>query len=259
MYVDRAIRALIVDDEPLGREAIRSLLSRDPQVTRILEAANGREAVGFLEARDADVMFLDVQMPDMDGVSLLGEIDPQWLPAIVFVTAHERYAVEAFNRNAVDYLLKPVGAERFARALEKAKSHLRARALKADVDSAVAPNPSSSAAREPLRQIAVRWQQKIVLIPIETIGWIRAADDYVELHAGGRRYLLHATLNKLEAKLDPKSFLRVHRSVIVNLTAIKEITPGAQGEFDIVIRDGTPLRSGRTYGEVIRQLLSNSL
>jgi two-component system LytT family response regulator len=253
------IRALIVDDEPLGREAIRSLLSRDPQVTRILEAANGREAAEHLEACDADVMFLDVQMPDMDGISLLAGIDPQLLPAIVFVTAHERYAVEAFNRNAVDYLLKPVGADRFARALEKAKSHLRARAFETDDLPAAAVRPPSTAVREPLRQIAVRWQQKIVLVPAESIGWIRAADDYVELHADGRRYLLHATLNKLAAKLDSRAFLRVHRSVIVNLSAIKEITPANQGEYDIAIQDGTKFRSGRTYGEAIRQLLSNSL
>jgi two-component system, LytTR family, response regulator len=254
-----AIRALIVDDEPLGREAIRSLLSRDPQVTQILEAANGREAVGHLEARDADVMFLDVQMPDMDGVALLGQIDPQVLPAIVFVTAHERYAAEAFNRNAVDYLLKPVGADRFARAMEKAKLNLRAKALAHDEDPAPGPHQCSAVACEPLRQIAVRWQQKILLVPTETIGWIRAADDYVELHAGGRRYLLHATLSRLAAKLDPKTFLRVHRSVVVNLTAIKEITPCVQGEFDIVTQDGMELRSGRTYGGVIKKLLSNSL
>jgi two-component system, LytTR family, response regulator len=246
------IRALIVDDEPLGREAIHSLLLRDRQVTQILEAPNGSEAMAFLAARRADVMFLDVQMPDLDGVSLLGQIDPQTLPAIVFVTAHEEYAVEAFNRNAVDYLLKPVGADRFARAMDKAKAHLRAKALGVDEDM-------SAAVREPLRQIAVTWQQKTVFVPTETIGWIRAADDYVELHAVGRHYLLRATLDKLAAKLDPKTFLRVHRSVVVNLNAIKEITPGLQGEFDIALQDGTELRSGRTYGNVLRRLLSNSL
>jgi two-component system LytT family response regulator len=252
------IRALIVDDEPLGREAIRSLLSRDPQVTHILEACNGREALAHLEASHADVVFLDVQMPDMDGMSVLGGIDPIKLPTIVFVTAHEHYAMEAFNRNAVDYLLKPVGSERFRIALEKAKAQLRARAL--GIEEYVSPAERSSAARwVPLRQIAVKWQQKIVFIATDTIGWICAADDYVEIHATGRRYLLHATLNKFAAKLDPKSFLRVHRSVVVNLSAVKEITPSTQGEFDIALQDGTVLRSGRTYGEVMRRLLSNTL
>lgn len=243
------IRALIVDDEPLGREALHSLLARDPQVTLILEAANGRQAADYLEARCADVLFLDVQMPDLDGISLLRQLDLQGLPAVVFVTAHEQYAVEAFASNAIDYLLKPVGADRFARALEKAKSHIRA----------TASTQSWTPAREPLRQVAVRWQRKIVLVPTETIDWIRAADDYVELHAGGRRHLLHSTLNKLAGKLDPLTFLRVHRSIVVNLRAIKEITPGIHGEYDIALQDGTELRSGRTYGEAMRQLLSNSL
>lgn len=253
------IRVLIVDDEPLGREALHSLLVRDPQVTEILEAANGCEAARYLESRSADVVFLDVQMPDLDGVSLLRKLDQQRLPAVVFVTAHEQYAVEAFNGDAVDYLLKPVGAERFARAFGKAKLHMRAKDLELHEGPSSAPPQSSPAAQEPLRQIAVKWQQKIILLPTETIDWIQAADDYVELHANGRRYLLHATLNRLAAKLDPKTFLRVHRSVVVNLQAIKEITPGIHGEFIIALQSGTELRSGRTYGETMRQLLSNSL
>ena len=253
------IRVLIVDDEPLGREAIHSLLVRDPQVTQILEAANGRQAADYLEARCADVMFLDVQMPDLDGISVLRQFDTRELPAVVFVTAHEQYAIEAFDSNAVDYLLKPVGADRFTRALEKAKSHMRARCLDSDEAQATAYPPFRMIAREPLRQVAVKWQQKIVLVPTDTIDWVRAADDYVELHAGGRCYLLHSTLNKFAEKLDPLAFLRVHRSTVVNLRAIKEITPGIHGEYDIALRDGTKIRSGRTYGDVMRQLLSNSL
>ena len=253
------IRVLIVDDEPLGREALHSLLARDPQVTLILEAANGRQAADYLEAGRADVVFLDVQMPDLDGISLLRQLDLHGLPAVVFVTAHEQYALEAFDSNAIDYLLKPVGAERFARAFEKAKLHMRARGLEVNQGQATASSPSLTPAREPLRQVAVRWQRKIVLVPTETIDWIRAADDYVELHAGGRRHLLHSTLNKLAGKLDPLTFLRVHRSIVVNLRAIKEITPGIHGEYDIALQDGTELRSGRTYGEAMRQLLSNSL
>jgi two-component system, LytTR family, response regulator len=253
------IRVLIVDDEPLGREALHSLLARDPQVTLILEAANGRQAADYLEARRADVVFLDVQMPDLDGISLLRQLDLHGLPAVVFVTAHEQYALEAFDSNAIDYLLKPVGAERFARAFDKAKLHVRARRLEVDGGQATASSQSVTPAREPLRQVAVRWQQKVVLVPTETIDWIRAADDYVELHAGGRRYLLHSTLNKLAGKLDPLTFLRVHRSVVVNLRAVREITPGIHGEYDIALQDGTELRSGRTYGEAMRQLLSNSL
>jgi two-component system LytT family response regulator len=243
------IRVLIVDDEPLGREALHSLLARDPQVTQILEAANGRQAADYIEARCADVVFLDVQMPDLDGISLLRQLKLEGSPAVVFVTAHEQYAVDAFESNAIDYLLKPVGADRFARAFEKAKWHMRA---------AASPQ-SGSAARESLRQVAVRWQQKILLVPTEKIDWVRAADDYVELHADGRRYLLHSTLNKLAGKLDPQTFLRVHRSIVVNLSAIKEITPSFHGEYEITLQDGTELRSGRTYGEAMRQLLSNSL
>jgi two-component system, LytTR family, response regulator len=205
------------------------------------------------------VVFLDVQMPDLDGISLLRQLDLQGLPAVVFVTAHEQYALEAFDSNAIDYLLKPVGAERFARAFEKAKLHIRARKPEVDEEQATASSRSLTPAREPLRQVAVRWHQSSGVVTTETIDWIRAADDYVELHAGGRRYLLHSTLNKLAGKLDPLTFLRVHRSVVVNLRAVKEITPGIHGEYDIALQDGTELRSGRTYGEAMRQLLSNSL
>jgi two-component system, LytTR family, response regulator len=254
------IRALIVDDEPLGRQALRSLLARDPQVNQILEAATGREAIGFLETRSADVVFLDVQLPDMDGVSVVSEFGSRELPAIIFVTAHEQYAVEAFNLDAVEYLLKPVGAKRFGRAFEKAKAQLLTRERGPSGESAVTPPPfSPSGAQEPLRQIAVKSREKIVLVPTQDIDWIRAADDYVEIHAADRRYLLHATLNKLAAKLDPKTFLRVHRSVVVNLNTIKEITPGLHGDYEITLQDGTAVRSGRTYGDAMRQLLSNSL
>jgi two-component system, LytTR family, response regulator len=253
------IRVLIVDDEALGRQALHSLLARDPQVTQILEAATGREAIGFLETRSADVVFLDIQLPDMDGVSVVSEFESHELPAIIFVTAHEQYAVQAFNLSAVDYLLKPVGATRFSRAFEKAKTLLRTQERSPFEESAITPSPFPSGTQQPLRQIAVRLRQKIVLVPTQDIDWIRAADDYVELHAAGSSYLLHATLNKLAAKLDPRTFLRVHRSIIVNLNAIKEITPGLHGDYEITLQDGSDVRSGRTYSDAMRQLLSNSL
>lgn len=254
------LRVLIVDDEPLGREALRTLLVRDREVTQILEAADGLEAAGYLEGSCADVVFLDVQMPGLDGLSLLQQTRLREHRAIViFVTAHDQYALDAFENDAVDYLLKPVSAERFVRAFDKAKAHLRVRSPTEGNGSAIAVVPSQPPVRGYLRRVAVKSRESTLLLDTERIDWIRAADDYVNLHVGGKSYLLHGTLSNLLTKLHPDMFVRIHRSAAVNLRAIKEIHSGFRGEYTVVLTDGTEVRSGRTFGDVLRQLISNSV
>ena len=225
---------LIVDDEPLARAGLRMLLAGDAQVVAIGEAKNGREAVSAIRERRPDLVFLDVQMPEMDGFQVVEEVGAERMPAVVFVTAHDQYAIRAFEINALDYLLKPVTAERFRQSLERAKTRLNdaqpsggdelGRRMVALLEAMT--NPSSFAKR-----LAVRSGARTLFVPVDEIEWIQAAENYAELHTIERKpgagcYLLQATMNTLEASLDPERFLRIHRSLIVNIGRVKELQPG---------------------------------
>ena len=225
MMEPKSIRltALIVDDEPLARDGLRMLLAGDPHVATILEAKNGREAITAVRRRQPDLVFLDVQMPEMDGFSVVQEVGPAQMPAVVFVTAHDRYAIRAFEINAIDYLLKPVTAERFQQALDRAKARLQSgdeatRRMVALLEAIAAPSRY-------LKRLAIRSGDKTSFINVEEIEWIQAAENYVELHVGAARHLLQVTMQTLQSSLDPHVFLRIHRSVIVNITASRNFSP----------------------------------
>lgn len=253
------LRALIADDEPLAREGLRELLAKDPEITSIWEARDGRETVAAIRGKDPDLVFLDVQMPEVDGFEVVRQIGAEHMPAVVFVTAHDRYAIQAFEISALDYLLKPVIEERFVKALARAKSRIRS-ALSLDANpQIVALLESLATSRRYLRRLAVRSAGKTVLVNVEEVDWIGGAENYVELHAGRANHLLHVRMSALEAALDPTSFLRVHRSIIVNLARIRQLQPAAHGDYVITLRDGTQLKSGRTYAERLQELLSNRL
>lgn len=250
---------LIVDDEPLAREGLRMLLAGDPQVAAISEAKNGREAVTAIREARPDLVFLDVQMPEMDGFQVIQtvvqDVGPERIPAVVFVTAHDQYAIRAFEINALDYLLKPVTAERFRKSLERAKARLgggeeMGRRVASLLESMA--NPSSYAKR-----LAVRAGTRTVFVPVDDIEWIQAAENYVELHAGTARHLLQATMNTLEGSLDPEMFLRIHRSLIVNVGQIQELQPAGHGEYVVVLKSGVRLQSSRRYNEKLKALASN--
>jgi two-component system LytT family response regulator len=249
--------ALLVDDEPLAREGLRMLLARDPDVSAILEAKNGQEAVASIRAFQPDIVFLDVQMPEMDGFAVTAEVVAERMPAVVFVTAHDRYAIQAFEINAIDYLLKPVTEERFAQALARAKDRLR---------SSPADEPSSrilslletiAAPQKPLRRLAVQSAGKTILVEVAEIDWIEAAENYALLHAGRAEHLLHVTMATLEKALDPEQFQRIHRSAIVNISRIKELRPAMHGEYVITLANGVRLQSGRIYSDRLRALATN--
>lgn len=252
--------ALIVDDEPLARTGLRALLRRDPECAEILEAVNGREAVPAILERRPDLVFLDVQMPELDGLGVVSAVGAERMPATIFVTAHDEHAIAAFEMNAVDYLLKPVTEERFAQALARAKSRLASLSGAAgagDTRQVLDLLEALVAPQRHVRRLAVRSAGRTVFVDVDDVDWIAAAENYVELHVGRESHLLHVTLTTLERSLDPARFLRIHRSTIVQVPRIAELVPGAHGEYEVVLRDGTRLTSGRTYADKLRALATN--
>jgi two-component system LytT family response regulator len=250
------LTTLIVDDEPLAREGLRHLLTEDPDVAAIQEARDGREAVTSIRNARPDLVLLDVQMPEIDGFSVVREIGPDLMPPVVFITAHDQYAIAAFEINAIDYLLKPVTEQRFRKALERAKSRMSLRP--ADEGRQILSLLETIAQPQRyLKRLAVRVAGKTVFVEVEDVEWMEAAENYVQLHAGRTAHLLHVAMNTLEKSLDPSLFLRIHRSVIVNIKRIKELQPAMHGEYVITLENGVRLQSGRMYNEKLRALAAN--
>jgi two-component system LytT family response regulator len=243
------LTVLIVDDEPLAREGLRMLFADDPEIAAVQEAKNGREAVQCIREGRPDLVFLDVQMPEMDGFSVVHEIGPEQMPAVVFVTAHDQYAIRAFEINAIDYLLKPVTVERFVHSLERAKARLRTSEPHQENRQILSLLETIASPRRYLKRMAVQSAGKTFFIGVEDVDWIRAAENYVELHVAAASHLLHVAMNTLEKSLDPETFVRIHRSLIVNLHRVKEIQPASHGEYVLLLHSGVRLQSGRTYHE----------
>ena len=251
------LRILLVDDEPLAREGLRILISRDADVTAIDEAKDGREAVEMIRKHRPDLVFLDVQMPEMDGFGVLEEIGAEQMPPAVFVTAHDKFAIQAFEINAIDYLLKPVTEERFARALARAKQHLQSQPSGEASRQVLSLLETIASPRSYLKRLAVRSAGKTVFVDVNDIDWMEAAENYVQLHVGRALHLLHVTMNRVEQSLDPETFLRIHRSIIVNVRRIKELQPALHGEYVVTLQDGVRLQSGRVYNEKLKALTTN--
>ncbi len=249
--------AMIVDDEPLAREGLRMLLSADADISAIQEANDGRQAVSAIRDLRPDLVFLDVQMPEMDGFSVVREIGADRMPAVVFVTAHDKYAIQAFEINAIDYLLKPVTEKRFAGALQRAKTRLTARPADENTRQIISLLETIAVPRSYLKRLAVRSAGKTVFVDVEDIDWIEAAENYVELHAGRAAHLVHVALNTLEKSLDPERFARIHRSLIVNIGRIKELQSALHGEYVITLENGVRLQSGRLYNAKLKALAAN--
>ena len=248
------MRALIVDDEALARERIRSLLAAEADVVVAGECANGDEAVAALRRRGADLVFLDVQMPGRDAFDVIRDVGPEQMPAVVFVTAYDRYAVKAFEVHAVDYLLKPFDGERFREALARVRSRLLDRA---GDGGPLVPLLRELAARpaQPER-LAVRSASRISFVRVEEVDYAEACGNYVCLHCGSERHLMRETMNALEARLDPRRFVRIHRSALVNVDRVKEIHPLFHGDWEVVLRSGVRLTLTRTHREEAQRLLT---
>ena len=249
------IRTLIVDDEPLGRERIRTLLAGDPEIEVIGECSDGRQAITAIEQRNPDLVFLDVQMPEVDGFCVLDAICGGRMPAIVFVTAYDRYAVRAFEVHALDYLLKSFDRERFAAALQRAKEAIRRSREGALSERLAGLIEDLEAKKDRLTRLVIKSAGRIVFLRVEEIDWIEAADNYVRVHAGKEAHLIRETLQSMEKRLDPTRFLRIHRSSLVNLERIRELRPVFHGDYLVRLTDGTELTLSRNYrGKLVEPL-----
>jgi two-component system LytT family response regulator len=238
--MSQILRAVIVDDEELARGFLRELLQAHPEIEVAAECANGFEAVKSIAETTPDLLFLDVQMPKLDGFEVL-ELIAQTVatpPVVIFVTAYDQYAMRAFDAHAVDYLLKPFSAERFAKALDRAKSRLGERRLPLEVATERPP------AERPQR-IVVKDGTRVHVIPLDKLDYVEAQDDYVALHSGGRSHLKQQSITSLEALLDPARFVRIHRSAIVNLECVVRIEPYGKESRIAILRDGTRLPVSR--------------
>jgi two-component system, LytTR family, response regulator len=247
--------ALIVDDEPFARASLRTLLEREPDAISIFEAKNGHEAVSLILGERPDVVFLDVQMPEMNGFDVVRQVGAGAMPEVVFVTAHDQFAIQAFEINALDYLLKPVSEERFAEALQRMRSNLKPRSD--DSERIVSLLQTLASPPKTLRRIAVRSAGKTRFVDLADVLWIQAAENYVQLHTATSRHLVHATIQSLLGRIDPEVFVRIHRSAIVNVRHIKQIESAGQGDYVLTLDNGSCIESSRTYSEVIRRWVSN--
>jgi two-component system LytT family response regulator len=248
------IRVVVADDEPLARERIRTLLAAHSDVELVAECGDGEDTIRELAARRPDLVFLDVQMPELDGFGVLAAFPADQRPYVVFVTAFDEHAVRAFEVNAVDYLLKPVEPRRFEAALARVRERITG--PHADRDAALeAVLDELRRARGHASRLVVRDGSRVSFVRAEEIDWIDAAGNYARLHVGGNVHLLREALKTLEARLDPDRFLRVHRSAIINLERIASVEPYFHGEYILTLRDGTRLTSSRTHSARLRSLL----
>jgi two-component system LytT family response regulator len=242
------IRALIVDDEELARDRVASLLADQPDVEVVGTCADGASAVETIERERPDLVFLDVQMPGMDGFDVVENLDRDHVPAIVFVTAHDAHAIRAFEIHALDFLLKPFDQARFEKALERARTQLHDRASTIDSRLVSLLEELRDERKYPERLI-VKSSGRVFFVRSEDIDWVEAAGNYVKIHTKNEGHLLRESMKNMEAKLDPKTFVRIHRSAIVNIDRIKELEPWFHGEYVVILRDGTRLTASRVFSD----------
>lgn len=241
-------RALVVDDETPARRRVKEFLCDIPGVELIGECDDGSEAVRLIRARSPDLLFLDVQMPKMSGFDVLREVGVGLVPAIIFVTAYDRFALQAFEFHALDYLLKPFDRERFRQAIERARTQIENahagefnRRLRGLIESL------DGGSERYLDRVTVRHTERIIFVPVNEIDWIEAANDCAALHVGEKTYMIRESLNRLGRQLDPARFVRIHRSTIVNVERVKEMIPLFCGDQTLVLRDGAKLSLSRTH------------
>ena len=254
------IRTLIVDDEPLARERLRALLSAEPDIEIIGECGDGPEAVESIRRDAPDLVFLDVQIPEIDGFGVIERVGLENAPVVVFVTAYDQYALEAFDVHAVDYLLKPFDETRFAKALGRARSAVQAQRSGEVSERLLALLRGLRAAPTGrTERLVVKSAGRLFFLRTEEIDWIESSGNYVCLHVGSETHLLRETMSSLEARLDPATFIRIHRTAIVNVDRIKELQPLFHGEYEVVLRGGARLTLSRSYRDRLQCLLGKDL
>jgi two-component system, LytTR family, response regulator len=254
------IHVLVADDEAPARQRLMDLLANDARVGHIAEAADGQAAVEVIEKQHPDLVFLDVQMPELDGLGVIDAIGANEMPLTVFVTAYDQHAIRAFEANALDYLLKPFSDERFEATMARAKARLDERSIGEfgqRVMKMAATLPAGAERR--LDRLVVKSAGTTRFIRVVDIDWIEAAGVYVTLHVGGKELLYRAALNDLAERLDPRRFVRVHRSALINIESILQLEPMSHGEFEAVIKNGSRTRVSRTYRALLEKRLGQPL
>ncbi|MGE0408958.1 MAG: LytR/AlgR family response regulator transcription factor [Amphiplicatus sp.] len=266
------IRTVIVDDEPLALRGLKLRLTEFPEIDVVAEAVNGREAVKEIKARAPDLVFLDVQMPGLDGFGVVRALLGAPAPLFIFVTAYDKYAIDAFEANALDYLVKPVEEERLKDAVHRAREALKRRAAVSresrlvellatlseddrDRIKELLNDPAWTDKERYARRLSFKDGSKVVVLNAEDIEWIDAAGDYMCVHAGGKTHIIRETMKTLQQRLDPTRFQRVHRSAIVNIGKVKELHPHSNGEYFLILENGAELKLSRSYKNVIARFL----
>jgi two-component system LytT family response regulator len=243
------VKVLVIDDETLGRKKISRMLKDDPEIELAGEYAGGAEAITMIRTTRPDLLFLDINMPEMDGFRLLDEIDEARMPFVIFVTAYDEYAVKAFQVHAIDYLLKPFDGERFHDALSRAKERIR-QSRSADINNSLRSLlHTSSVNNSPVERFMVKSNGSISFLRAEEIDWIEAQGAYVCLYAHGKKHLVREKIGDIESQVAQKQFVRIHRSTIVNVNRIKEMQPLFYGEYAVFLNDGTRLTMSRSFRE----------
>jgi two-component system LytT family response regulator len=249
------IRTVIVDDEPIARARVLSLLNEEPDIEVVGECSNGPDAVSTIAEKAPDLVFLDVQMPEMDGFEVARSLGPDRMPAVVFVTAFDQYALRAFEIHALDYLLKPFSAQRFKSSLSHVRQQFaqrQATTLGRQLLDMLPDMPK----REPSRdRLVVKSSGRVYFVRIADIDWCEAAGNYVCLHVGTQSHMVRETMSRLEAQLDLRQFVRIHRSTIVNVDRIEELRSSFNGEHLVVLRDGRRLTLSRGYRDALQARL----
>ena len=266
MPLDRPLSACIVDDEELARRGIRSRLSSHDDIAVVAECESGREAVDAIQSRDLDLVFLDVQMPGLDGFDVIDAVGADAMPVVIFVTAYDEHALRAFDVHALDYLLKPLDEERFSEALAHARARLaeqeagefedRLSDLLSGLDENGTPEPEDASSD----RFVVKSGGRVQFVKTEDIEWVEAAGDYVQLHTADKKHLLRKTMKEMADALPSEQFLRIHRSTIVNVDCLQEMRPyGSNGEYIAILDDGTKRKLSRTYRDEVDAFFDGAL
>jgi two-component system, LytTR family, response regulator len=252
---NRKIRALLIDDEPFARARLRQLLEGDPDIEIAGECGDGLAAVAMIKERSPDLLFLDVQMPELDGFAVLERVEDGRMPVVIFLTAYDKYALRAFEACALDYLLKPCEEERFAKAVARAKAQLNLAAAGSPFASLGNLDPETKY----LERIVVKSGGRVYFFRAEEIDWVEAQGNYVRIHFGGEAHLLRESLAAIERGLDPLKFIRIHRSTIVNVERIKELHPMFHGQYAVVLHSGAEITLSRRYRRNLEAVIGRTL
>ncbi len=262
---DTVVRTVIADDEHLARQKLAILLDAEPQVQVVAECQNGRETIAAIRALQPDLLLLDIQMPDLDGFQVLNEISSEQMPTVVFTSAYDEYAIRAFEAHALDYLLKPFDHRRLHNALERVRAEFRKareREITHRILGLLAQVKSGSEAQLASKyddRIVIKANGRVVFLDLDTIDWVEAAANYVRFNVGKESYLFRETISRVAERLDPKHFLRIHRSTIVNIRKIKELIPVNSGEYVVVLKSGKELSCSRGHRTALHEIVERGI